>query len=187
MNHQLFEEWLLTEEPLSSDQAEALASHLTTCESCRRVSAAWSEVEHLFHATTFVDPAAGFADRWQNRLAAQNLYGLQKRQRRQSWAIFGITAVSAIILFILMLARVLASFDNVTELFVYWVGQMTALLSDASLIQEISLVLIKTGITVVPFSTWMIILSTLIVLCLLWIFSLQRIYFRGGLFNEANH
>jgi pheromone shutdown protein TraB len=187
MNHHLFEEWLLAEEPLSRDQAEALASHLTTCESCRGLSAAWSEVRHLFQETTFVGPAAGFAGRWQSRLQAQDLYELQNRQRRQSWAIFGITAASAIILFILMLARVVASFDNATELLVYWVGQMTALLSDASLIQQVSFVLIRTGITVVPLSTWMIILSTLIVLFLLWIFSLQRIYFRGGLFNEANH
>lgn len=187
MNHHLFEEWLLAEEPLSRSQAEALASHLKTCESCRHLSAAWSEVKHLLEATAFVSPAAGFAERWQSRLEAQNVYELQRRQRRQSWTIFGITGASALILFILMLARVLASFDNATGLFVYWVGQMTALLSDASLFQEVSLVLIRTGIRVVPFSTWMIILSTLIVICFLWIYSLQRIYFRGGLFNEANH
>jgi predicted anti-sigma-YlaC factor YlaD len=76
MNHLPFKEWLLSEEPLSLEQDRAFQEHLRGCAECQRAQAAWVEVHHLFKRTAQAAPAAGFTNRWQERLAA-------RRARRQ--------------------------------------------------------------------------------------------------------
>ncbi len=187
MNHQHFEQWLLFEKPLAPDQAEALKNHLKTCESCRQLSSAWSEVERLFRSAPFLGPVAGFASRWQDRLESQRVKELHIRQQRQSWIIFLVATIGAALLFVLILSQILATFNSPSEVLVYWVGQVTTLLSEANAMQEVGFILFRTIGGVVPDSYWMVLFSTLSVLCVLWILSLQHILFRGGLLNETNH
>ena len=45
MKHHVFEDWLFNQDPLSPQEQEALREHLSECESCRTLSAAWHNVE----------------------------------------------------------------------------------------------------------------------------------------------
>jgi len=98
MNHRPFEEYLLTEEPLTAEQSRQLHEHLLTCDRCRQLETGWGEVQRLFNTTPQVTPQAGFASRWHERLAAQRA----KRHRRQLWLSFSITAGVAAFLLILL-------------------------------------------------------------------------------------
>jgi predicted anti-sigma-YlaC factor YlaD len=98
MNHRPFEEYLLTEEPLTVEQSRQLHEHLLTCDRCRQLETGWGEVQRLIHTTSQVTPQTGFASRWHERLAAQRT----RRHRRQLWLSFSITASIAAILLILL-------------------------------------------------------------------------------------
>ncbi len=73
MNHRPFEDWLLDDQPLTPQQQRDLQAHVRSCPAC----AAIAESNLALHATRLVRPAAGFADRFQVRLA--------KRRREQRW------------------------------------------------------------------------------------------------------
>jgi hypothetical protein len=79
MNHQLFENWLLSEEPYLPEQAAQLREHLRTCTACSRLQTSWRGVELMFREAPRVAPATGFSARWQERLAEQRRL-LQRRQ-----------------------------------------------------------------------------------------------------------
>jgi predicted anti-sigma-YlaC factor YlaD len=187
MNHQLFEDWLFSEDPLNPEQAQALQEHLKTCDSCRQLSAAWSEVETLFASTPPAKPAPGFTSRWKTRWQSKLANELHKRQRRQTWSIFAITTLGTVLLFIVMLDQFRSTINAPTDLVLFWVGWLTSLLSYANAVQDVSIALLRTLVSVFPPSYWVILLSAFIALSLLWIFSLRHFYFRGGLFNEADN
>ncbi len=92
--HQLFKDYLLSEESLSPEQSRLMQEHLRECAECRQQEAAWMDIHRLFRSAEVVAPAAGFISRWQERLAAQRL----KSQRKRAWIFFGVTAAIAVIL-----------------------------------------------------------------------------------------
>jgi len=75
MDHRPYEDWLLSEEPLTTEQKRQLQAHLRACPAC----AALKDVNLALHAARPVAPAEGFRARFQVRLAAQ-----QKVQRRRT-------------------------------------------------------------------------------------------------------
>jgi predicted anti-sigma-YlaC factor YlaD len=187
MNHQQYEQWLLSEEPLSRDQAEALRSHLNTCEACQRLSTAWSNVRQLIQSAPLVEPKSGFVARWQRRIEVQIAMERQALHRRQSWAVFIITALGAITLFALFVTQLSSIFSSPSQFLVYWLGHMSALISTANAAKELVDVLIGSIARVIPLSFWITLLAGFGVLFLFWILSLQLIYFRGGLLNESEN
>jgi hypothetical protein len=62
MNHLPFEIWLLSEEPLSTEDSQALQDHLQECEQCSRLREAWSGVEVLFADVPEIEPQPGFVN-----------------------------------------------------------------------------------------------------------------------------
>ncbi len=98
MNHQPYETWLLSEEALPPEQAQALQEHLQTCPACQRLERSWSGVEQLFRRSPLAAPAAGFSARWQARLAEEQ----RQRQRRNAWVMLAVTGGVAFILLLLL-------------------------------------------------------------------------------------
>lgn len=187
MNHQQFEQWLLTDETLSRDQAEKLRSHLNACEACQRLSTSWSDVRQVFRSAPLVEPESGFVARWQAQLEVQLAREMQARQRRQSWMVLILTTLGSVSIFALIVAQLTSTFSAPSQILVYWLAQVVELLSTANVVQEIVNVLFRTISAVIPPSYWIVLLASVSVLSLFWILSLQRIYFRGGLLNEAEN
>ena len=73
MNHRPFEDWLLEDRPLSGREQRELQVHLHGCRSC----AAIAESNLALHSTRLTPAPAGFADRFNERLA--------RWRRRQRW------------------------------------------------------------------------------------------------------
>jgi hypothetical protein len=89
MNHQPFKDWLLSEDKLAPEQAQALQEHLETCDTCRKTDLAWSDVEILIKRVPPVKPAPGFTVRWQEYLSAHQL----RKQKRFGWITIGINVL----------------------------------------------------------------------------------------------
>lgn len=174
MGHQPFESWLLSEERLTPDQAQALQAHLETCEVCRRLSSAWSGIEHLFQAVQPIKPAAGFTARWQARLANQQIFEQRARQRRQSWWALLFSFGMAGLLFVLLTVQLLTVFDAPTELFFVGIYRIVGLLTLVKAAQEILSVLPRAVFATVPPVWWAVFAAALGLLSLLWIVALQK-------------
>ena len=76
MNHQPFEEWLLTEKLVSPKERLDLDDHLRICSYC----SALAETGKALHSVKKVSPAAGFSARFQARLAAQRAAELRRKR-----------------------------------------------------------------------------------------------------------
>jgi hypothetical protein len=64
MNHRPFEDWLLEDQRLTSDEERELQAHLRVCTSC----AAIVESNLALHSTRMVSPAEGFVSHFETRL-----------------------------------------------------------------------------------------------------------------------
>ena len=73
MNHRPFEDWLLEDRPLSSQERRALQTHLGGCRSC----AAIAESNLALHSTQWVSAPSGFTERFTQRL--------ERWRTRQRW------------------------------------------------------------------------------------------------------
>ncbi|MEZ0395745.1 MAG: zf-HC2 domain-containing protein [Anaerolineales bacterium] len=94
MNHQPFEDWLLGEQPLTSEQHRQLQAHLRACPAC----AALQEVTEALQAARPAAPAAGFGARFQVRLAA---YQAAQRRRMAAGVLTLAAGVMAMLVFLL--------------------------------------------------------------------------------------
>jgi len=81
MNHQLFENWLLSDESLDEEQQKALDAHLSECKTCNVLADALEQVEETLASHIAPAPASGFVQRWHNRLSIAR----QQRQQRRMW------------------------------------------------------------------------------------------------------
>lgn len=96
MNHQMYEEWALSPETCSPAEAEALAQHRKECKSCDHLARNWRKVEPLLETAPFARPAEGFAQRFQQNLAARKA-AAQKRQVRKFLFILGVAFVIVVL------------------------------------------------------------------------------------------
>lgn len=85
MKHQPFEEWLLNEEPITSEQKRELDLHLRSCEYCNALAATGS----LLRSAKMAAPAAGFATRFQARLAEHKIADRRRKLWGTGWFILG--------------------------------------------------------------------------------------------------
>lgn len=76
MNHQPFEEWLLTEKLISPREKLDLDAHLRICSYC----SALAETGKALRTVKRVSPAAGFSTRFQARLAMQKAADLRRKR-----------------------------------------------------------------------------------------------------------
>jgi hypothetical protein len=175
MSHPPFESWLLSEEPLNPDQQQALQAHLSGCAFCRRLAGSWPEVHRYIRSVPPVRPAAGFAARWQDRLAAERLQERLRQQRRQSWGALFFTAGMAAFLLLLLLVQVAFIYRSPEQLLFAGALRIAELLSFANLAQELLLTLPNVLLTAIPPVWWAVSAAVLGLLCLVWILSLRRI------------
>ena len=82
MNHQPFEEWLLTEKLINPKERLELDAHLRICSYC----SALAETGKALRTVKRVAPAAGFSTRFQARLAIQK--AADRRRKRWGTVLF---------------------------------------------------------------------------------------------------
>jgi predicted anti-sigma-YlaC factor YlaD len=103
MTHQPYLDWLSADttrpdEVLTYVEQVDLQKHLDECPECRRISNALSAVEEELKTAPLLVPEAGFATRWQARLAMDR----QRLHRRQAIRLSAASLGAALVLFALL-------------------------------------------------------------------------------------
>lgn len=166
MNHQPFEDWLLSEELSDPKQKLELEAHLRTCSYC----SALAETGTALRMVKKVSPAAGFSARFQARLAVQKA----AERRRRLWGAVLFT-VGGFVMLMWLAAPYLTSFFAspaawITSLIEWGVFLLTTL---QAMFQAGS-VLLDIIPSFVPAFMWMVFLSALAGIGLLWSVSIWR-------------
>ena len=166
MNHQPFEDWLLNDTPITQEQKRELDMHTRTCAYC----AALAETGIALKSVKKLSPKPGFTNRFQARLAERKLM----EQRRKIWGSVLFT-LGGLVLLMWLASPYLFSFLSAPATwiaaFVQW-GVFIVTTVDA-LAQAGSVFLRILPDFLSPFA-WMVIVSALAGVSLLWTVSIWR-------------
>jgi hypothetical protein len=167
MNHQPFEDWLLEETPLDRKQRLELEVHLRKCSYCNGLA----ESGKALGAVKRVSPAAGFSARFQARLAHQRAM----ERRRRLWGSLAFTVGGLLMLIWLAgpyLAAFLASPATWITVLTQWVVYV---FTTVRAIGEAGFVVLDILPSFLSPLTWMIVISAVAGMVLLWSVSIWRL------------
>jgi len=176
MNHQPFENWLLSEDPLPPENKRELDAHLQTCDQCRDLQEACFGVATLFQDVLELEPAPGFVERWSDRLAIEKRLDQSVRHRWQS-IIMLILIVNVIGGLVFLLgSQFLTTFDTPMALLLSGIYRLTSMVTIVNTVQNIFITLFRTIISVVPAGLWAILGVGLIGSGAIWFISITSLY-----------
>jgi len=175
MNHQPFENWLLSGESLNPEETDALEAHLETCGTCQELNDAWLGVVNLFQDIPDVEPLPGFVSRWQGRLAVDRQMELTVRHRWQSIIVLILIGNVIAGLVFLLSTQFLTTFDTPVSLFLTGVYRLASMVSLVNAVQSILVTLFRTITSVVPVWVWAVLGAGLVGSCATWIISITSL------------
>lgn len=166
MNHQPFETWLLDEKILSASEKRELNSHVRECKTC----SALAETGLALRSARAVFPAPGFALRFQEKLAAQKMAD----RRRRLWGMI-LLIFSGAGTFAWFSAPVLyAFFSAPVEWLTAAIGYFLFLFTSLQAVSDLVGVLSRMLPGFIPPFAWMVLLSAMSGLGLVWVVSIWR-------------
>lgn len=172
MNHQPFEDWLLQETPLEPKQRLELDVHLRICSYC----SALAESGKALHTVKRVSPAAGFSTRFQNRLARQRAV----ERRRRAWGSLVFT-VGGLVMLMWLAGPYLVSFlASPATWITALTGWVVYLITTLRAIGEAGFVVLDVIPSFLSPLTWMILVSAIAGMVLLWSVSIWRLAQRSA-------
>jgi Putative zinc-finger len=166
MDHRPFEGWLLDNKKLAAGEKRQLEAHLQVCSSC----SALAEVNLVLKSVTIVAPAAGFADRFQVRLAAQK----KALRRRNFWGFLLLTISVLSGLIIIAWPLIIRLLQSPVNLLASWLGSLLSLWASLDAMTHAGLVLFKIAPGFIPAYIWTLALFAACGWSLLWVFSLIK-------------
>ncbi|HEX7556007.1 MAG TPA: hypothetical protein VF338_05235 [Leptolinea sp.] len=179
MEHQPYENWILSVDPLTPSQIAELNNHLMVCTHCISIRDGISEVEYLLNSAVFESPSPGFTNRFQNMAA----YRKEEARRLQSYFFLGgiltITILVSIgyIATLMLIQSPTEVISNMMSTTIYAAFQFDALLH-----------LLKTWFQYIPLPVTLAIAagsaSLVVLLTGSWIFSVWKVSTLGVKANE---
>jgi hypothetical protein len=166
MKHQPFEDWLLNDKLIDPKQKLELDAHLRVCSDC----SALAETGKALRSVKMVSPAAGFSTRFQARLAARKVAD----HRRRLWGAVLFT-FGGLVMLLWIASPYLASFFASPAT---WIASLIEwgvfLITTLQAIGQAGSVLLDVIPGFLPPFVWMVVLSTLAGIGLLWSVSIWR-------------
>ncbi len=166
MNHRPFEDWLLNNQPLTPTEKRDLDSHLRTCKYCAALAETGLELRTVRMAT----PAPGFTARFEKRLAAQRIAD----RRRRFWGLIEFIVGGAGLLLWFSAPYLLAFIASPGHWITIAISYLLFIVTSAQTLGEAMLVLFRVVPGIIPTYMWMVIISALAGLSLLWTISIWR-------------
>jgi hypothetical protein len=166
MNHQPFEEWLLNDKHLSPIEKRELDAHLRDCKHCT----ALTETGFALRSARVVAPVPGFALRFQQRLAVQKIAD----RRRRLWGLIVLVLTGAGLAGWVTAPYISAIAASPVEWLTTVVGYVLFLFMSVQAFSEAFLVLARIVPGFIPPYVWMMIISAVAGLGLLWTISIWR-------------
>jgi predicted anti-sigma-YlaC factor YlaD len=171
MNHQPYEDWLISEDPILPEQNSELQDHLRKCDSCRQLSESWLDIQTLLHVPQQVRPHAGFSARWLTHYEEQE----RKNKQRQSWIMLILTGGVTVFLLLMMGVNIITSVDQPLQLLLLGTNKLIEWLSVIKAINEILSALVELVSFMIPPVWWVLLAGMISLLCLLWFYSLKQL------------
>ena len=167
MNHRPFEDWLLDDQLLDPAQKRELDTHLRVCTVCRAVA----ESNLALRSARIAAPAPGFAARWQERLVVA-----RRAQRRRALMGALFFSLGGLLLMALFAGPTLVSLvGSPAEWISAVVGISLFAYTTIMAVVEAGSVLLRVLPGFMPPFVWLILLSTICGLGLLWSVSIWRL------------
>ena len=166
MNHRPFEDWLLNEHPVTPTEKRELDAHIRSCAHC----AALAESGLELRSVRMVSPAPGFTMRFQQRLAAQRIAD----RRRRLWGLMVLLLGGGALLIWLAAPYLLAFITSPGQWLTIGIGYLLFIVTSVQAVSEVMLVLFRVAPGFISPYAWMVLLSTLTGLGLLWTVSIWR-------------
>jgi hypothetical protein len=166
MNHQPFEEWLLLDKNLTPAETRELDLHLRTCSHCTALSATGLALRYA----PVVSPAAGFTLRFQQRLAAQKI----AERRRKLWGMIVLLLSGVGLLGWLTAPYLFAFFSAPVEWVTAAIGYFLFVVTSLQALTEVMAVLLRMVTEFIPPYIWMVLVSALAGIVLLWTISIWQ-------------
>jgi predicted anti-sigma-YlaC factor YlaD len=173
MMHLPYQEWLLEPpaEGLDPQQAAALQAHLQTCETCQALSGAWQQAERRLRLAEVVEPAPGFGERWQARLAEARQQARQRVHRRQAVLALGLSFSGALILLATLTLLAWPWLRSPNLLLWTWAYQLLSLYTLARGAGYQLLPLARAASGIMPLFVWIFLIGIMSQLALVWVVS----------------
>jgi hypothetical protein len=171
MNHRPFEDWLLDDQLLDPAQKRELDAHLRECDACRGIA----ESNLALRSARIVGPAPGFTTRFQERLVVA-----RRAQRRRT--LFGTLffSLGGVLLLVFWTGPTLVSLlGSPAEWLSGMVQALLFLYTTVMASAEAGFVIFRVLPGFVPPFIWLVLLSTLSGLGLLWSVSIWRLMRRS--------
>ncbi|MGA2504367.1 MAG: hypothetical protein ABSG01_09785 [Anaerolineales bacterium] len=166
MDHRPFEDWLLDNQPLTINQKRQLNDHLQDCSSCT----ALAEVNLALKSVRMVEPASGFVDRFEVRLAAKK----KALRIRNIWG-FVILSLSAGGIFTWVFWPVFQDLvQSPVNLLGTWIASLVSFWASFQAIFRAGMVLFKVVPGFVPSYIWAVILFGAGAWSFVWVASLIK-------------
>ncbi len=163
-NHLLIEDWLFNQSSLTPEAADALRTHLETCDACRRVSVAWQEVETQLRLSPMLSPEPGFAQRWEARLIADRVM----RQRKQTTAALFVSAALILALLAGFAWLSLPVLQNPLPYLLILAYRLTSACYDIAELSGMLGTMVRAVVNLVPATLWVALAVTAGSLIVLW-------------------
>ena len=166
MNHQPFEDWLLNDKLINPKEKLDLDSHLRICSNC----SALAETGKALRMVKKVAPAAGFSARFQARLAIQKA----AERRRRFWGSVLFTFGGFVMLMWLAWPYLTSFFASPVTWITSLVGWGVFLITTLQAMVQAGSVLLDVVPGFLPPFVWMVVISALAGIGLLWSVSIWR-------------
>ena len=167
MNHRPFEDWIISEQALTPVEKRQLESHLRGCKVCSSLVDTGVELR----SSRMVPPKAGFTHRFHTRLAAHKV----SERRRRFWGSLVFILVGTFLLAWKAGPFILSIFASPAEWITFVIGYFLFVATSIQVLTEAVLVILDIAPVLVPAYVWMIIVSALAGLGLLWSVSIWRL------------
>lgn len=141
---------------------------------------AWQHVLREIEQAGIAEPQPGFTARWQTRLAAQR----KAEQRRQAWIILGINIIVILSILSLLVGFSCPIWSNPSEMFVSWVGGLSRLVISINMVGGVIASLVRTLPGLIPFSWWVVIAVSSVIVFLVWFVTFRQYALRQGVTHE---
>ena len=175
MNHQHFEELLLSEDALNQEENNELNEHLASCKQCMDFRDALNGVDILLNSAPSGSPEPGFVMRWQARLAVEEETETLMKHRWQSLIGLVLGANSAVILLLIISDLFAPQLSNPTSLFLSIVYKGVSALALVRTVLGTGLSVMGTAVSILPTWFWFVMGVGLLSSMILWIVTMKSL------------
>jgi cation transport ATPase len=174
MNHPPYENWILDEIQINSQEQDSLKEHLKECPECYQLSRSWNKVQTQLQTTPAQPAPAGFMRRWKNEFASRQ----REQERRQARTLF-ISLASGAGAILIALAVILLPDFSFISLLVRFLTTVVKLFSGLESIVSISKNLINSAPTITLVISGLFIAGWISLAVFAWGISIWRITTKG--------